>query len=205
MAHKSTKKETTKKTTTKKTTTKKVVMKTTPKKLVKKTPPKKEEVKKTVPKKEEVVKEPVVEIKEEVKVEKKNIFTKRNIIIAVIALVIINIIVGAILIYNNPKNKLTRSIKYMGKDFYTNYFYNTLKEGRSNKELSEILERYKDTGIKINLKNLSQFDSSKYKEEIDNMVENNKCIDTKTRAVIYPKAPYGKDNYKIKIELNCNF
>ena len=195
MAQKSTKKGTTKKTTTKKTTTKKVVKKTTPKKVVKKTPPKKEEV----------VKEPVVEIKEEVKVEKKNIFTKRNIIIAVIALVIINIIVGAILIYNNPKNKLTRSIKYMGKDFYTNYFYNTLKEGRSNKELSEILERYKDTGIKINLKNLSQFDSSKYKEEIDNMVENNKCIDTKTRAVIYPKAPYGKDNYKIKIELNCNF
>lgn len=196
MAQKSTKKGTTKKTTTKKTTIKKVV---------KKTPPKKEEVKKTVPKKEEVVKEPVVEIKEEVKTEKKNVFTKRNIIIAVIALVIINIVVGAILIYNNPKNKLTRSIKYMGKDFYTNYFYNTLKEGRSNKELSEILERYKDTGIKINLKNLSQFDSSKYKEEIDNMVENNKCIDTKTRAVIYPKAPYGKDNYKIKIELNCNF
>ena len=205
MAQKSTKKGTTKKTTTKKTTTKKVVKKTTPKKAVKRTPPKKEEVKKTVPKKEEVVKEPVVEIKEEVKVEKKNIFTKRNIIIAVIVLVIINIIVGAILIYNNPKNKLTRSIKYMGKDFYTNYFYNTLKEGRSNKELSEILERYKDTGIKINLKNLAQFDSSKYKEEIDNMVENNKCIDTKTRAVIYPKAPYGKDNYKIKIELNCNF
>jgi len=200
MAQKSTKKG-----TTKKTTTKKVVKKTTPKKVVKKTPPKKEEVKKTIPKKEEVVKEPVVEIKEEVKVEKKNIFTKRNIIIIVIALVIINIIVGTILIYNNPKNKLTRSIKYMGKDFYTNYFYNTLKEGRSNKELSEILERYKDTGIKINLKNLSQFDSSKYKEEIDNMVENNKCIDTKTRAVIYPKAPYGKDNYKIKIELNCNF
>ena len=197
MAQKSTKKGTTKKTTTKKTTTKKVV---------KKTPPKKEVVKKTAPKKEEVVKEPVVEIKEEVKVEKKNIFTKRNIIIAVIALVIINIIVGAILIYNNPKNKLTRSIKYMGKDFYTNYFYDTLKEGRSNKELSEILERYKDTGIKINLKNLSQFDSSKYKEEIDNMINGNtKCIDTKTRAVIYPKAPYGKDNYKIKIELNCNF
>ena len=196
MAQKSTKKGTTKKTTTKKTTTKKVV---------KKTPPKKEVVKKTAPKKEEVVKEPVVEIKEEVKVEKKNIFTKRNIIIMAIALVIINIVVGAILIYNNPKNKLTRSIKYMGKDFYTNYFYNTLKEGRSNKELSEILERYKDTGIKINLKNLSQFDSSKYKEEIDNMVENNKCIDTKTRAVIYPKAPYGKDNYKIKIELNSNF
>ena len=196
MAQKSTKKGTTKKTTTKKTTTKKVV---------KKTSPKKEEVKKTTSKKEEVVKEPVVEIKEEVKVEKKNIITKRNIIIMAIALVIINIVVGAILIYNNPKNKLTRSIKYMGKDFYTNYFYNTLKEGRSNKELSEILERYKDTGIKINLKNLSQFDSSKYKEEIDNMVENNKCIDTKTRAVIYPKAPYGKDNYKIKIELNCNF
>lgn len=196
MAQKSTKKGTTKKTTTKKTTTKKVV---------KKTPSKKEVVKKTAPKKEEVVKEPVVEIKEEVKVEKKNIFTKRNIMIIVIALVIINIIVASILIYNNPKNKLNRSIKYMGKDFYTNYFYNTLKEGRSNKELSEVLERYKDTGIKINLKNLSQFDSSKYKEEIDNMVENNKCIDTKTRAVIYPKAPYGKDNYKIKIELNCNF
>ncbi len=187
----------TKKGTTKKTTTKKVVKKTTPKKeTVKKTAPKKEVVK------EVEVKEPVVEIKEE----KKTIFTKRNIIIAVIILVIINIVVGAILIYNNPKNKITRSMKNMGNDFYTNYFYDTLKEGRSDKELSEVLARYKDTGIKINLRNLSQFDKGKYKKEIDTFKSNKKeCSKNNTRVVIYPKSPYKKSDYKIKIELDCGF
>lgn len=201
MAQKNTKKGSAKKTTTKK----KVVKNTTPKKET----IKKETVKKTVPKKEVVeVKEPeVVEIKkEEVKVEKKNIFTKRNIIIIVVLLVIINVLVGSILIYNNPKNKIKRSIKAMGTDFYTNYFYDTLASGRTKKELSEILERYKDTGIKVNLKSLSQFDSSKYKEDIDSFAgENKACNLNKTRVIVYPKAPYEKNNYKIIVELDCNY
>ena len=190
MAQKSTKKGTTKKETTK------TVKKTTTKKPVKKVTPKKETIKKEEPKKVVKVEEPVVEVKEEIKEEKKTIFTKRNIII----------LVAAILIYNNPKNKITRRMKAMGKDFYTSYLYETLKEGRTDKELSEVLAKYKDTGIKINLRNLAQYDSGKYKEEIETFKSDKKeCSKNNTRVIIYPKSPYKKSDYKIKIELDCGF
>lgn len=200
MAQKSTKKGTTKKETTK------TVKKTTTKKQVKKVTPKKETIKKEEPKKVVKVEEPVVEVKEEIKEEKKTIFTKRNIIILVAIIVVINIVVAAILIYNNPKNKITRRMKEMGKDFYASYLYETLKEGRTDKELSEVLAKYKDTGIKINLRNLAQYDSGKYKEEIDTFKSDKKeCSKNNTRVIIYPKSPYKKSDYKIKIELDCGF
>ena len=192
MAQKNTKKGTTKKNTTKKP--------------VKKVTPKKENVKKEEPKKVVKVEEPVVEVKEEIKEEKKKIFSKRNIIVLVAIIVVINIVVGTILIYNNPKNKITRRMKAMGKDFYTNYLYKSLKEGRTDKELGEVLAKYKDTGIQINLRNLSQYDSGKYKEEIDTFKSDKKeCSKNNTKVIIKPKSPYKKSSYKIEVQLDCGF
>ena len=171
-----------KSTTTKKNTTKK----TTPKKVVKK-----EEVK---------VEEPIVEVVEAK--EKKKIFTKKNIIIFSIALVILIIAIIFIIWFTRPKNVMGRKLKSMGKEFYTEYFYDSLKEGRTDKELSEVLEQFKDTGISMNLSNLSQYSDGKFKKEIDSFKN---CDKEKTEVIIYPKKSYRKKDFKIKINFDCKF
>ena len=37
------------------------------------------------------------------------------------------------------------------------------------------------------------------------MLEGTACNTTSTRAIIYPKSPYGRKDYTIKVELDCGF
>lgn len=183
------------KTTQKKNTTKKEIekKKTTTKKVVKKETKKIEE-----PKKKEVKK-----VEEPKKVEvKKNIFTKKNIIIASSILIFLILVLVIILCLVNPRNVATRKMKKMGKEYYTEYFYKVLSDGRKDSEVKEILSRYKDTGIKINIRNLSQYSDGKFKKETDSL---DKCNKEKTKVIIYPKKGYKKNNYKVKVELVCEF
>ena len=189
------------KTTQKKNTTKKEVekKKATTKKVVKKEEPKKKEVKIV----EEPKKEKVKKIEKPKKVEvKKNIFTKKNIIIASSILVFLILLLSIILCLVNPRNVATRKMKKMGKEYYTEYFYKVLSDGRKDSEVKEILSRYKDTGIKINIRNLSQYSDGKFKKETDSL---DKCNKEKTMVIIYPKKGYKKNNYKVKVELVCEF
>lgn len=151
----------------------------------------------------ELKEEKIVEKKEEINKESK--FDKKILYIIGGVLIIIVLIFVIVKCVNNPKAKTTKSVKEMGKAFYTEYYYKELSNGKSKKELSDILSKFKDKGIKISINNLSLYKSGIYKERIESMRKDFKCDGKNTKAIIYPKSPYGKNDYKIDIELQCKF
>lgn len=152
----------------------------------------------------ELKEEKIVEKKEEINKESK--FDKKILYLIGGVLIIIIVLIFVILkCVNNPKAKTTKSVKEMGKAFYTEYYYKELSNGKSKKELSDILSKFKDKGIKISINNLSLYKSGIYKDRIESMRKDFKCDGKNTKAIIYPKSPYGKNDYKIEIELQCKF
>lgn len=170
---------------------------------------KKEDIsKKEKPEVKELKEEKIVEKKEEVKkevVKKESKFDKKILYIIGGVLIIIVLIFVIVKCVNNPKAKTTKSVKEMGEAFYTEYYYKELSKGKSNKELSNILSKFKDKGIKISINNLSLYKSGVYKEKIESMKKDFKCDGKNTKVIIYPKSPYGKNDYKIETELQCKF
>lgn len=143
----------------------------------------------------------------EKKIDYSKVFTKRNgiilgiiVIIAILALTLCSVFGGS------KKDKITKSLKNMGNDFYTEYYYNQLSKGRSKDEVAKILERYKKIGIKIDIDNLSLFNSGKYKKDIKEFKgDKYKCDGKNTKVIIYPEKPYGKKDYKLEVVVDCKF
>ena len=211
MANKNNKKGTNKTTTNKKKPNNSTTKKTTTKKT---TPIKKEtkavEKEKKTPIKEEEKIEVKEEVKEEIKtVEKKEVkkeCNKKHIYIICAAIAVILLVVIIFMIKNNNKSRIEKSIKNMGKQFYTEYYYPQITKNKSKKEISNILSKFEKSGIKINLKNLSVYKGGTFKKEIDTFKNKDKeCSKEKTKVIIRPSKPYGKNDYKIEVELNCGF
>ena len=134
---------------------------------------------------------------------------KKFIIIGISVIVIICLI----LIFVNPfsgksngnEDKLNANLNQLGKDFYEGYYYPS--QEKSQTDVKKFLERFEKNGIKINLQNLAKI-SSIDKELIESMVNsktNEKCDFEKTTVTIYPKTPYGKTDYELKVNLDCGF
>ena len=137
---------------------------------------------------------------------------KENKRVLLIGLGVVVIIIGALLIPRlfatdetaKQKESLETTLKEMGKDFYENYYNDYLKED----EREEALSKFSDTGIKINLDNLSRYNSKVNEEKVKEFVNNEtgeECDKEKTQVIIYPKAKYGKSDYELKVELVCGF
>lgn len=180
--------------------TKKEVKTTTKKKPAeKKTTVKKE----TKPVKKEVVKEVV---KEEVKEVKKPINKKIIIGLAAGATIIIVLVILSITVIFNKERIITNKVKKMAYEYYSEYYYDSLKEGRKKEDFEKIMDKYSGIGFKISLENISSIDNGKYKEEVESFgSKNKKCDELNTRAIIYPEKPYGKKDYRIEVELDCGF
>ncbi len=107
----------------------------------------------------------------------------------------------------SQEEKLSKSLTDLGKEFYTEFYYDEISKGKTSDELAEFLSGFQDVGIKVNLDNLSRYNDNANEEEIAKF-KNEKdeaCDKTNTRAVIYPKSPYGKNDFTIKAELDCGF
>lgn len=156
-------------------------------------------------KEENITKKPIENVKnDEKKTSKKKIITIGSIVLGII--IIIVLIILCITVFFNKEKVITRKIKAMGKDYYNNYYYDALSKNRKKEELDTILSKYVETGIKIDLKSLEKYSSGKYKEEIKKLKSDKKeCDKSNTAVIIYPQEPYGKNNYKIKVELDCGF
>ncbi len=182
---------------------KKEVKTSTKKKSVEKKPTVKKEVK---PVKIETVKEEIkVEVKE-VKKEKKPINKKLIIGIAAGAVIIIVLVVLSITVFFNKERIITNKVKKMAYEYYSEYYYDSLKEGRKKEDFERIMDKYSGIGFKISLENISSIDNGKYKEEVESFgSKNKKCDKLNTRAIIYPEKPYSKKDYRIEVELDCGF
>lgn len=164
------------------------------------------------------IKEEVKEEKKETKKEKEEVKMmtpkekKKNMVgICVVAVVLIVAFVVVFLLTKgfgkSLEEELSDSLTKMGEEFYTEFYYVEISKNKSTTEVAESLEKFKDIGIKINLDNLSRYDNGKNKDEIAKF-KNEKgtaCNVTNTRAIIYPKSPYGKKDYKVEVEFDCGF
>lgn len=107
----------------------------------------------------------------------------------------------------SQEEKLNKSLTKMGEEFYTEFYYSEISKDKTSTEVSEFLSKFQDVGIKVNLDNLSRYNDNANEDEIANFKneDGTECNKTNTRAVIYPKSPYGKNDYTIKVELDCGF
>lgn len=132
---------------------------------------------------------------------------KRYIILSVIVLSIILLISGIILFNNIRKNKeedkLYNQLNSVVKDYYKDYYYNTLGDNEDIRKSNA--EKLKHVGIKITLYDLSNYKSNN--EDILSLFKNAQtkadCDYNKTTITIYPIEPYGREDIKIDSNLVC--
>jgi len=127
---------------------------------------------------------------------------KKLFLIASVAVVVIAVGVAAFLtLTNNKEEKLTNSLTKIGRDWYENFYYDGFEESKR----ADILSRFKDSGIKVDLDNLSKYNTEANSELIKEFKLNQEdgCNSSETKIVVKPKEPYGKTDYDIEAVLSC--
>ncbi len=141
--------------------------------------------------------------------EERKLNKKFVILISVILLLLVAIIVCLVVFSSSKKSNeksLNTSLTEMGRDFYENFYYEQV--GSSADERTNLLSKFTDIGIKVDLENLERYKDGEFKSKISEFVNNKtdeKCNKTNTKAIIYPKSPYGKTDYTIEVVLECGF
>ncbi len=126
----------------------------------------------------------------------------------VVAVLIVVILVVLLVVFGKKSNEkgLESSLNKMGSSFYENFYYEQI--GSSADDRTSLLSKFSTIGIKIDLENLGRYNDGEFKKDIKefkNSLTGEKCNQTKTKVIIYPKSPYGKTDYKIETELSCGF
>jgi len=138
---------------------------------------------------------------------KKTNKTKRGLLIAIGAVLVAGIVVLILFIsgvFGNREKQANGYMESLASEFYTELFYAQLEEGRTQEELVEFLQKYEETGIKVSLDNLSRTAGEENQAKIETLLSDDfKCDREETRASVFPIAPFGKDNYTIEVELQC--
>jgi len=154
--------------------------------------------------------------------EKVKIFAKNHKKVVIIVPIVIVLIVATILIVpsfstkNSEENKLSNKLKELGASFYEDYYYDAVLNSNSTDENpdagKESLANFKDLGLKISLDSLvrvkaarEQIDEEEIFAEFVNSKTNESCDKDSSMVAIYPKEPYGKEDYSINVTLVCGF
>lgn len=119
---------------------------------------------------------------------------------AVVGVVII-VVVALLAFGKNNDEKLSATLEEMGRDWYENFYY----DGFDEKKRADILSRFKDIGIKVDIDNLSRYNTEVNAEKLKDfkMDEEDGCDKTETKVIIKPQDPYGKTDYTIETKLVC--
>lgn len=127
---------------------------------------------------------------------------KKIAIIAGAVVGVVIIVVVALLVFGkNNDEKLSATLEEMGRDWYENFYY----DGFEEKKRADILSRFKDIGIKVDIDNLSRYNTEVNAEKLKDfkMDEEGGCDKTETKVIIKPQDPYGKTDYTIETKLVC--
>lgn len=150
-----------------------------------------------------------VEVKKEEKtttIESKQDGNSFGKLIALIAILVIIVIIAVLslngTIIFNKEGRLNSALTKAGKNFYSEFYYDQLLKEKSKKEVQTDLEKFKSIGIKVNLNSLKKYSYENSKRSID-LLEKYNCDASESKVTIYPKSPYGKDDFTIKADLKC--
>ena len=126
----------------------------------------------------------------------------RKSVLAVIGIVVIGAILGFIIFVTSGTDKRAeKRLNELGKKFY-DYYYVEQSDKDDKTKIATFLEKYKETGLTIRLKDLKIYLDN---HKVENYKALEKCDEEKTKVTIYPISPYGKKDRTIKTTLKCNF
>lgn len=139
---------------------------------------------------------------------KKFFKNKKNLGLVIGGMILVIIIILGITLgtKKNSQINIEKTLKEMGTDFYENFYYEN--SGENDNDRVNAVKIYKETGIKVSLKSLQQYISSKNNkksEEFINLKLEDKCDIENTIVIIYPKGDFEKKDYDIKVEMVCGF
>ncbi len=135
----------------------------------------------------------------------KKMKNNKNLLMIIGIIVLIVVIVGVIIFANSNNGDMKSKIdsktledklKEIGKDFYSGYYHN-LEESTRNDTLSGFV----DNGIRIDITNvqlLVDVDQSTLDQ-----LKKDKCNFDETKITVYPKSPFGENDYSVSVELSC--
>lgn len=125
--------------------------------------------------------------------------------VLLLAILVIGFMTGGA---GSQEQKLEKKLAVVGSDFYENMYFDHIVANKSEDEVKEFFTKYIEIGIKVDLDNLARFDEEKYPnllEEFTNKKTKEACNIRNTKAIILPKAPFGKKDYTINTEIDCGF
>lgn len=96
---------------------------------------------------------------------------------------------------------LREDLEEMGIDFYENFYYEAING--NDESGKKFLQKYSEIGIKIGLDSFSEYNSDVVQGKINDFTKYD-CDKTNTIAIIYPKEPFGRKDYKIETRLDCS-
>ena len=121
-------------------------------------------------------------------------------IIAIIALVILLLVVGVLVFYNmNGEKRAKTRLTQISKIFYK-YYYEDNSDKNDKDAIKVFLSKYAASGLTIRLKDMKVYIDSK---KVENYKALKNCDEEKTKVIIYPQTPYGKNDFKIKTKMSC--
>ena len=127
----------------------------------------------------------------------KNLKNKNIICIVAIILVVLIIL---LLVINPFKKKVTVNsmsddIKKYGVDYYTTFYYPAIEDPK------DFLANFTDTGLTISLNSLQV--TNKFDDKLVDSLKKKNCDLDASKVIITPKAPFGKTDYSVTVELSC--
>ncbi len=132
---------------------------------------------------------------------------QKIIIVIAIIIVILSLLIIPKIFNNNPEKEFKETMEKIGKDFYSNYYYNQVLHNYKEDKAQEFLKRYEENGLKIDLENLNLYESQEYdiQKELSYFLNSKKqkCDYKNSYLTIYPKSPYKKEDIKIEVTVNC--
>lgn len=135
----------------------------------------------------------------------------KRLIIAICLVFVVMGGVGLTLLLTDKKMtqaKIETQVVKFGEDFYENFYYKNITADNDEAKNKEFLQRFKETGLKVNLDNLGRYHEGKNADVIRTFINPDTklaCDINNTRAVIYPKEPYGIKDFDVKAEVDCGF
>lgn len=127
----------------------------------------------------------------------------QKIILIVIISAIITVFISLICsLFLNPEHNTKSKISQLATEYYEDYFYPNVFSG--NKDMSEVLNRYTDTGLaKVSLRQLILSNSNLSEQDASQLQKY--CDENTTFVQFFPTEPYDKTSYHTEFTYSCSF
>lgn len=121
-------------------------------------------------------------------------------VLAVIGIILLLIIIGTIIFVRFSKRfRQELRVKNVAGSFYK-YYYEDNSDKTDKDKIKVFLSNYASSGLRVRLGDMETYIDT-HKVENYSVLKN--CDKDKTKVTIYPKAPYGKTDYEVKVKLSC--